>query len=218
MQHALSPDQGATRAAVILPVKAFAHGKLRLAPTLDPTTRAALARAMATVVRRAAAPLPVVVVCDDDEVRSWAEDAGATSLWTPSLGLNGAVEAGVRHLAAIGVPRAIVAHADLPLATDLTWLADGDGIAIVPDRHGDGSNVVSLPSAIGFRFAYGPGSCARHRVEAARLGVEARLVLDDALGWDVDLVADLDVPDPYQLPREVAEVLDAAALAPSEHP
>lgn len=220
MQHRLNPDETARRASVVLPVKAFAQGKLRLAAALEPTARAALARAMATVVLHAAGPLPVVVVCDDDEVRGWAEEEGATPLWTPGLGLNGAVGAGMRHLAELGVGRAIVAHADLPLATDLTWLALVDGITIVPDRHLDGSNVVSLPTDIGFRFAYGPGSCARHLDEAGRLGVSAQLAPDAALGWDVDVAADLDVPAPFELPREVTELLvsrTASSPAPSEH-
>lgn len=210
MQDGRGPGEGARRAAVVLPVKAFTQGKLRLAPVLDPITRAALARAMATIVRRAAGSLPVLIVCDDDAVQRWADDEGATCLWTPGLGLNGAVEAGVRHLGGLGVTRAIVAHADLPLATDLSWLAEVDGITIVPDRHGDGTNVVSVPTSLGFGFAYGPGSCDRHRREADRLGVEARVVPDAALGWDVDVAADLDVPAPFQLPSEVAGLVASA--------
>ena len=58
-----------TTAAVLVPVKAFAPAKLRLADALDPPARVALATAMATTVLRAAGPLPVTVVCDDDEVR-----------------------------------------------------------------------------------------------------------------------------------------------------
>ena len=43
----------------------------------------------------AAGPLRAAVVCDDDEVRTWAEGQGAEVIWTPGLGLNGAVAAGV---------------------------------------------------------------------------------------------------------------------------
>ncbi|HTT86744.1 MAG TPA: hypothetical protein VMF60_05225, partial [Acidimicrobiales bacterium] len=53
---------------VLIPVKAFAAGKARLSPTLDPVRRAELSRLMATRVLEAAGPLPVAVVCDDDEV------------------------------------------------------------------------------------------------------------------------------------------------------
>jgi 2-phospho-L-lactate guanylyltransferase len=181
-------------AAVIVPVKSFASAKRRLAAVLGPEQRAALARTMAATVLQAARPLPALVVCDDEEVRTWAEGLGVGVLWTPGTGLNGAVEAGVATLADRGVGRAIVAHADLPLARDLGWLADGHGVTLVPDRHGDGTNVASVPTGAGFRFAYGAGSCARHEAEAHRLGLPVRVVTDVRLGWDVDRPEDLDLP------------------------
>ncbi len=184
----------ATTAAVLLPVKAFGDAKQRLSDALDPTARHALAMAMAATVLRAAGSLPVAVVCDDDEVRLWAEAHGAEAIWTPELGLNGAVEAGVSHLARRGIERVIVSHADLPLAIDLAWLADTNGVTLVPDRHRDGTNVACVPAAAGFAFAYGAGSFAAHRAEARHLGLTLRLVPDLRLGWDVDVPADLAVP------------------------
>jgi 2-phospho-L-lactate guanylyltransferase len=136
----------------------------------------------------------VVVVCDDDEVRDWADELGVEVLWTPGLGLNGAVAAGLEHLAGRGVARAIVAHADLPLATELGWVGDSDGVTIVPDRHGDGTNVIGLPTGTGFEFAYGAASCAAHVAEAERLGLPVYVVADERLGWDVDGPDDLDLP------------------------
>lgn len=202
------PDPTApARAAVLVPVKAFGQAKVRLADVLEPAIRAELARAMAIRVLRAAAPLPAVVVCDDEEVRAWAERQGAEVLWTPGLGLNGAVEAGVAHLRCRGVARAVVSHADLPLATELAWVADFSGVTLVPDRHGDGSNVIGVPTDAGFRFAYGAGSFAAHRAEAARLGLVTRLVPDERLGWDLDVAADLAVPEPFALPSAVAALL-----------
>lgn len=179
--------------AVVVPVKAFSRAKARLAEVLTPAQRAELARSMATTVVRAAGTLPVVVVCDDDDVRSWATDLGVEVLWTPGLGLNGAVAAGLAHVAARGVERVVVAHADLPLATDLGWVADGEAdVTIVPDRHGDGTNVIALPSTAAFEFAYGAGSCAAHSAEAERLGLSLRVVHHDELGWDVDRPEDLE--------------------------
>jgi 2-phospho-L-lactate guanylyltransferase len=183
-----------TTAAVLVPVKAFAAAKQRLADVLDPPARVALARTMASTVLGAAGSLRTAVVCDDDEVREWAEAQGAEAIWTPGLGLNGAVEAGVDHLHRRGVDRVVVAHADLPLATDLTWLADTDGVTLVPDRHRDGTNVACVPATAGFSFAYGAGSFAAHRGEAKRLGLSVRLVPDPRLGWDVDVAADLAPP------------------------
>lgn len=213
------PDLHAVSAAVVVPVKAFAQAKVRLAPTLEPATRAELARAMAARVLRAARPLPALVVCDDEEVRAWTERQGAEALWTPDLGLNGAVEAGVAHLARRGIERAVVAHADLPLATELAWLACFDGVTLVPDRHHDGTNVACVPTGAGYRFAYGPGSFAAHRAEAARLGLAVRLVPDEHLGWDLDVAADLDPPPHLRLPVDVAGLLTSAIEpAPTEAP
>src|SRR5688500_6974435 len=151
------PKTTPAAAAVLVPVKAFGAAKQRLSDALDPAARHALAMAMAATVLRAAGPLRTAVVCDDDDVRAWAEAQGAEPIWTPGLGLNGAVEAGVAHLARRGVERVVVAHADLPLAVDLGWVAAGDGVTLVPDRHHDGTNVACVPADAGFAFAYGAG-------------------------------------------------------------
>jgi 2-phospho-L-lactate/phosphoenolpyruvate guanylyltransferase len=180
--------------AVVIPVKDFTQAKVRLAAELDAPARAELARDMATIVVRAAEPLPVCVVCDDEDVRAWAVGAGAEVIWTPGLGLNGAVHAGVDELARRGVRTVLVAHSDLPLATSLEWVAGTDGITLVPDRRLDGTNVLAVPATSGFRFAYGAGSFARHRGEAARLGLPVRIVRDARLGWDVDHPGDLVLP------------------------
>jgi 2-phospho-L-lactate guanylyltransferase len=185
----------ASAVAVLVPVKAFHEAKLRLAGALDAADRASLARSMATAVVAAAAPLPVLVVCDDDAVAEWAVGTGAEVLWTAGLGLNGAVNEGVTELAARGVARVIVAHADLPHALELAWVADFDGVTLVPDRREDGTNVASVPAAAGFTFSYGPGSFARHVEEAHRLGLDLRVVREPRLGWDVDLPDDLLAPD-----------------------
>jgi 2-phospho-L-lactate guanylyltransferase len=189
------------RVEVLLPVKAFHEAKVRLTDALDPASRAALSRSMADTVVAAAGGLAVTVVCDDDEVRDWAETSGASVVWAPGRGLNGAVADGVVSLATAGVDRVIVAHADLPLATSLGWVADFDGITLVPDRHRDGTNVIALPAACGFAFAYGAASFGRHRAEATRLGLPLRLVQDPRLGWDVDLPADLELPARAGQPR-----------------
>ena len=182
------------QAAVVVPVKAFHAAKLRLAPALNPHDRAGLARHMATSVVLAAAPLPVVVVCDDDAVRAWALDLGAEVRWTPGLGLDGAVQAGVHWVSDAGYDRVVVSHADLPLATGLAHVADGSGAVIVPDRRADGTNVIALPAGCGFRFAYGAGSFRRHVSEAQRLGLDVEVVDDVDLSWDVDVPDDLLLP------------------------
>ena len=84
-----------------------------------------------------------------------------------------------------------MAHADLPHARDLTVVRGFAGITLVPDRHRDGTNVMCIPADCGFRFAYGPGSFARHKDEVARIGLALRVLTDDALAWDIDTPDDL---------------------------
>jgi 2-phospho-L-lactate guanylyltransferase len=178
-------------AVVVVPVKAFAQAKMRLAPVLGPDERAELARKMAARVLAAARPLPVVVVCDDADVAEWAQKLGARVLVEPGLGLNGAVQTAFAQLGDEGWQRLVVAHGDLPLATNLGWLADAEGIVLVPDRHEEGTNVISLPTGCAFAFAYGPGSFARHQQEARRTGLAWRVVHDAELAWDVDFPDDM---------------------------
>jgi len=193
---------------VLIPVKAFRDAKVRLAPALAPAQRSALARSMATGVVAAAGKLPVWVVCDDHEVAHWADSVGATVLWMPERGLNRAVTEGVASLAAAGVQRVVVCHADLPHATTLAHVSGsgdhGPDVVLVPDRQRKGTNVVSLPTASGFRFAYGPGSFDRHVAEAGRLALSVEIVDDPSLAWDVDVPDDLPVNVEAERPHGVA--------------
>ena len=179
------------RAAVLVPVKDFRQAKLRLAGVLDGRQRASLAEAMATRVVSAAGPLPVHIVCDDELVAAWAEAMGASVLWRPGLGLNGAVTDGVASLGQLGFDRVVVAHADLPLARALARAAEFPGVTLVPDRRDDGTNVACVPAGSDFTFAYGPGSFRRHVAEALRLGGGLRVVREPRLGWDIDVPDDL---------------------------
>jgi len=177
--------------AVLVPVKAFSQAKRRLHLALSEPQRAELARAMADRVVSAAHPLPVAVVCDDNEVAEWARARSALVVWEPGRGLNGAVEAGVDHLRAAGVTQVTVAHADLPRASDLAMVGEAPGITLVPDRYGNGTNVIALPADAGFQFSYGPGSFARHRAEAERLGLPTRVLDRPDLAWDIDEPGDV---------------------------
>src|SRR5690606_9723207 len=129
----------------------------------------------------------------------WALTVGATVRWTPGLGLDGAVQAGVASAAAAGAHRIVVSHADLPLATGARHVVGHRGGALVPDPHSAGTNVITVPAHSGFRFAYGPGAFARHRAEATRLGLPVEVQADLELGWDVDVPSDLELPGGHHL-------------------
>ena len=183
-----------SRVGVVVPIRSFIGAKERLAALLDEDARAAALRGMADRVIDAAAPMPVIVVSSAPEVREWALARGARVLDDPGS-LDAAAAAGTQALANDGFMRAVIAHADLPRARSLTPLAtdlERPVVALVPCHRDDGTNVLSIPTDLPFRFAYGPGSFQRHLGEAARLGVEVRVVRAP------DLMVDVDTPDDLQ--------------------
>ncbi len=197
-----SADPGAAT-AVLMPVKAFSVAKARLRGHLSADARARLARWTADRVLAAASPLPVFVACDDDEVAEWARAHGAAVAWGPGLGLNGAIDAAVTEVAAAGFTRVTITHADLPDPRGLASLGRGAAVTIVPDRHGDGTNVLSRPVAVHVPAQYGPGSFARHLAAALATGAPVTVRHDPFLSVDIDTAADLAHPT-------VARLLPAA--------
>ena len=209
-QSGLSGENlGSLSVAALIPIKAFSEAKKRLSSRVTSDDRSALARAMAAHVVSSARPMPTFVVCDNSEVGKWALDHGAQVLHEPGRGLNGAVAAGVTQLQDLGFDRVVIAHSDLPLAVDLAWIANFEGITIVPDRSARGTNVISIPlsraetetetetetepGADAFKFSYGAGSFGRHVTEARRLGFRLRVVPNYRLSADVDYPGDLQV-------------------------
>lgn len=179
---------------MLVPVKAFSDAKARLAAVLGDAERERLARWTATRVLAAAGELPTYVACDDEQVATWAGEHGAAILWHPGVGLNAAVNSSVADLREAGVTDVIVAHGDLPRAHSLASLTEPGTLTLVPDRHGDGTNVIALPTDLQFRFAYGPGSFQRHLDAAIAAGHSVRVRRDPLLAADIDTPADLAHP------------------------
>lgn len=182
-------------AAVVIPIRSFDAGKSRLGARLDSAGRADLLRAMAENVVAAAGAMPVAVVSNAREVRTWVATLGLTILDDPGT-LDLAASAGLGWASAAGFVRVVVAHADLPLATSLAPVAS-DGlrpiVTAVPCHRDDGTPVLSLPTAAtGFVFSYGPGSFRRHAAAARAAGLAFRVRRDARLGRDVDAPEDLD--------------------------
>ena len=179
---------------VLVPVKAFANAKARLAPVLSPSHRERLARWTAERVLAAAGDLPVFVACDDDGVAEWATANGATVLWHPGVGLNAAVNDSFRDLRQRGAGHVVVAHGDLPRARRLADTIIAGTLTLVPDALGDGTNVIALPSSMPFEFAYGPASFRRHLDQALATGLPVAVRRDPLLAIDIDTPSDLAHP------------------------
>ena len=182
---------------VIIPVKPPEQAKSRLAEVLDGDERAALARAMlAHVVAAARGADHVQHVALLGPTRlGMAEDLPL--LADPGTGLNPALQSAMVQISGEPAERLIVLFADLPRLTvqdvQLLACAPPGTVAIAPDRHGTGTNALSLPlpAAKGFTFAFGPDSFALHNMEAERLGLRIEAIHSQGLARDVDVPEDL---------------------------
>lgn len=190
--------------ALVVPVRSFASGKSRLANRLEPDQRARLTRALAEVVVDDTHGLPTYVVCDDRDIADWAGNRGAQAVIVSARGLNESLtEALPRVLESTSADWIAIVHADLPLATslgvELERLLAGraeDSVVLVTDRAGDGTNVLLIHRNVLTRwtFAYGPGSCTKHRDQAVSIEVRPEVIESNDLSVDLDTEADLDDP------------------------
>lgn len=178
--------------AVLIPLRSLHDGKHRLGDALSPEARAHTIRTMAETVVAAAHDLPVLIVHDSPDVAAWATSLGAMETRPDRPGLNHAVATGCALLRAQGFAKVIIAHADLPAAEDLRVVATDAPVSIVPDRHGDGTNVLCVDLTLEFDFAYGPGSFESHCAISRSLGIEPQVIDAPDLAWDVDYPSDLE--------------------------
>ena len=184
---------------ILIPAKAFALAKSRLAPTIDAAARAALSRDfLRHVIGVATDPLlaaNVRVVSASPDVLVFAAMLGAIAERESASGHNPALEAAMTSLP-LDRP-VLILSADLPLLSveDIAALmAAGRAadVVIATDHSGEGSNALWLarPSLIPLRF--GPGSCAAHMAQATQAGLRARIVTRVGLARDIDLPIDLE--------------------------
>ena len=193
----------------ILPVKSLREGKGRLSEILGEAERNALNVSLLDHMLAVTAAFPgaaqTIVVSPDREVLDRAEAAGAQALLDDAGGLNGALVLAARHAADQGADGILIVPVDLPRAQpgDLLALASSrNGVAIVPDRRGVGTNAlfVAPPTALAFRF--GDNSFPAHLAAAREAGLSTEI---DTLP---NLAFDIDTPDDYREWRK----LDATTL------
>jgi len=179
----------------LVPVKALAEAKGRLAPAVGPLPRRLLAIAMFEDVVAALQAVPAlvapVVVSPDREVWRRADAMGCRVVEEPpgAGDLNGALTAAARRLGN-GSPLLVVT-ADLPLASpaglERVLAAARAPVAVVPSADGGGTNVLAWRDPASFAPSFGPDSAARHLAVPGAVRVE-----EPGLSLDVDTLADLE--------------------------
>jgi 2-phospho-L-lactate guanylyltransferase len=186
----------------ILPVKRFGGAKARLGDELSGGTRRALAEAMVTDVlmalRRTTAVHEVLVVTAEPAAEAIGRGYGARVLYdNREEGQSAAALIGIEHAIDVGATRVLLVPGDCPALdpAELGYLLDqpvvGRSVAIVPDRHGTGTNALLLTPADVIEPAFGPDSRARHEEAAAAAGVPWTVEDVPTLALDVDTADDL---------------------------
>jgi 2-phospho-L-lactate guanylyltransferase len=131
------------------------------------------------------------VLSESDAISEFALALGCEVLRTDAKDLNDAVQKAYGALES-RFERLVIAHGDLRHPEGLGAFEPGDGITIVSDHHGTGTNVMALPTGLDFHFSYGPRSASSHQREGERLGCHVALVTDSPWRFDVDEPDDLD--------------------------
>lgn len=193
--------EGSARWSVVLPVKAAALGKTRLAGTLDPGARSALVRAMAAdtlaAVRAARSVGRVVVVTGDAAFGAAAAELPGVEVLAErtAAGLDAAVRLGITRAWALA-PRdgVAVVLGDLPALRpdELDDVLERAGLVargFVADAEGTGTTVLTARPGHAPRPRFGAGSAAAHTAAG-----HVRLDVPRGSGaeQDVDVAADLD--------------------------
>jgi 2-phospho-L-lactate guanylyltransferase len=189
------------RATAILPIKRFAAAKTRLSGSAADPLRPELAAAMLTDVLAALARSRqlegVIVVSGEPAARRAAEGAGAGWRDDPDdRGHSEAAAIGVRSAVEAGAACAALLPGDCPLLDPreldaaLAQMEEGT-CAVVPDRHGSGTNALLLAPPDGMGASFGPGSRERHLRLASEAGLQGRVEEIPSLALDLDTPDDL---------------------------
>ena len=186
---------------ILIPCKALAGGKSRLAPALDDAARAALCAALLdATLERALQLVPAErcrLVTADRAAAERAAARGVRTFFEPQdAGLNLALRLARDRLCAASSPALLVLPIDLPFASAQALralVAVAADVVAAPDRRGLGTNALYLAvgAAPRFDFRFGEASLAAHRAAAAALGLSFRLYEDPALAFDLDDPGDL---------------------------
>lgn len=189
------------KATAILPVKRFSAAKQRLAAAIEDERRTALIAAMLQDVLAATAEARslerTLVVTGEPRAEELAKAAGAELVADPDRGgHSGAALAGIARARELGAECALLLPGDCPLLDprELERLLTGlprSFVAVVPDRHGTGTNALALAPPDAIQPAFGEGSCARHVAAAREGGVPFAVERLDSLALDLDTPADV---------------------------
>jgi 2-phospho-L-lactate/phosphoenolpyruvate guanylyltransferase len=220
-------DRSALPIVAIIPVGALDGAKSRLGAVLDAEERLELTIQLArrTIAAAVAAGLidEVLVITPDDAVRALAVELGARPILQRDSGLNHGVIAARDEAVAAGARAILILPIDLPDVTPdaidavAAVLRHGDPptVAIVPDRHGRGTNALLIAPPDAIDVCFGGDSAIAHE-SAARAAGARLVVLGGPLALDLDTPDDLLLAEPSLRAERVARSGDGVGPLAAE--
>ena len=189
------------RATAVVPVKRFAVAKSRLATGVEETRKPELVAAMVADVLEAISEARLVertiVVSQEPRAAELAAAAGADLLSDfDDASHSAAALAGIAAAEEAGAGCVALLPGDCPLLDPreldkmLTGVPDRY-VAVIPDRHGTGTNALVLAPPRAIEPSFGEGSRERHVAAARAAGVPYGVEELPSLGLDLDTPADI---------------------------
>ena len=190
------------RVVAIVPVGSLEGAKSRLGEVLDAEERRDLvARMLVRTIEAAldaAGIAETIVISPDVDALAIAAAAGARTMRQRTQGLNHALDWARDDATAGGATAVLILPIDLPLVTPGALegvLAAAEAgsepvVALVPDRHGRGTNTLLIRPPGAIAFGFGGDSRYAHAAAAAAAGV-LYIELESPLSVDLDTPEDL---------------------------
>jgi 2-phospho-L-lactate guanylyltransferase len=207
-----------SRTWALVPIRGLETAKTRLGENLDAEERVELVtrllRQTLIATRDARRVHGTIVVTMDPAAAGIAKELHAVGLVERAPGLNEAIEAARSVALARGATAVLVVPADLPSVSAASLdevlarasasidapidapdapaelVAPAGLVALVPDRHGQGTNALAVSPPGAIAPAFGGDSRAAHQSAARAAGVRY-VELDGPLSLDLDTPADL---------------------------
>ncbi len=198
----------------IIPVKSLQASKKRLAHILTAAERADLIHHFLqhtlSILEQTTAVQQTLVISSDPLVlnlawqyRAWTL-AEKVSTAEPSQSLNAAISQATAWVTEQGATNILILPVDLPFMqiddiermvtavqrTQQNGWVQSAGVAICPDKAGQGTNALFISPPNNFRFCYGPGSFQKHLAEAAHHNLSVQIVTAPNLQFDLDTETD----------------------------
>ena len=188
----------------LVPAKDPALGKSRLASVLSDDERCALNASLARHTLECCITVfgcrHTLVVTSSQTIGDEARSLGIEIVKEGGAdGLNAALALAAARALELGAGAAFVVPTDLARLSEaslrgaLSSLPAAPGCLVVPDRRGEGTNLLGLAPVRAGVFAFGGASRARHLERAKQLGYAVSEYHDQALALDIDLPSDYEL-------------------------